>query len=57
VRSQHVDHGAAFQVHHDRAVGQPFALRPFVDADDLRAGDRRSGARLQPAQDRVIADR
>ena len=55
VRVQYVDHRAAFQVDDDRAVGQSFALRPLVNADDPRAGDRPSGARFQPAQDGVVA--
>jgi hypothetical protein len=53
---QHVHDRVAFQVHHDRAVGAPFALGPFIDADHLRAGHRRLGACLHPAQERVVAD-
>ena len=54
---QHVDDGAALQVHHDRPVGPPVALRPFIDPDDLPAGHRRSGALLHPAQNGVVTDR
>ena len=56
VRRQHVDHRAAFEVHHDRAVGQPFALGPLVDADHTGAPDRRARTRLHPPHDGVIAD-
>ncbi|MEP7308295.1 MAG: ECF-type sigma factor [Acidobacteriota bacterium] len=30
---QYVDHGVAFQIDHDRAVGVPFAFGPLIDAD------------------------
>src|SRR5215218_3939154 len=50
-------HGTALQIHHDRAVGAPFALGPFIDADHLHASDGWPGALLQPAQDRVVTDR
>jgi hypothetical protein len=36
---------------------RPFALRPFIDADDLRAREGQSGALLQPAHNRVVTDR
>jgi hypothetical protein len=57
MRVEHVDHGAMFQIHHDRAVRSPFALGPFIDSDDSHASDGRPGALLQPAQDGVITDR
>jgi hypothetical protein len=57
VRLQDVHHRSAFEVHHNRAEDQPFALRPFIHTDDVRARDRRSGTLLQLTQDRVITDR
>ena len=39
IRIQHVDHRAAFQVDDNRAVLQPFALGPFIHADDARVDD------------------
>jgi hypothetical protein len=41
---QHVDDGSVFQVHHNRAKAHAFALGRFIDADHLRARDRRACA-------------
>jgi hypothetical protein len=54
---QHVDHRSAFEVHHNRAVVQPFALRPFIHADVARIDDRGSRALLRPAHNRVVTHR
>jgi hypothetical protein len=54
---QKVDHGVMFQVHHDGAVGPPFAFCPFIHAHDWRSRDCRSGAFLQPSQNCVVTDR
>jgi hypothetical protein len=55
---EHVDHRVPFQVHQDGAVGAPFTLRPFVDADYLRLprGRRGLGSLFHCAQQRVVAD-
>jgi hypothetical protein len=53
---QHVDHGVAFQVHHDGAVGPSFALGPLVDANHPCLCRGGLGALLEPAQEGVVAD-
>jgi hypothetical protein len=53
---QKVDHGVMFQVHHDGAVGPPFAFCAFIHADHWRSRDCGSGAFLQPSQNCVVTD-
>ena len=57
IRIQHVDHHAAFEVDDNRAVIQPFALGPFINADDARVDDPWARPLLEPPHNRVVTHR